>query len=249
MGTSKSSQSSSGSSSSTVTPTPSKLETEFDPTLQSLWNQAQPMISGITGAGGDLAQALLRGNMLPGAYSGATGLGATPYGINGNAQNAIVNESLRSVPPALQQSGMLDSGASQALYARGAQNVLSNVAQFNTQAQQNAMGMGSGIGTSAMQPSFSAASMLTSLLPGLRTITTNSNYQNQANATYQQPLAQTIGQLSQAFGNATGGGALLGGGMAAMGGGYSAMVPAMLGILAGQQANQKSRAGTISGGG
>ena len=180
---------SSSKSKSTTQNTPSALETGFDQSLNNFWNNNQSMISGVTGAGGALAQSILGGQALPGAYSGVDNGGSSLYGVDQNAQNNIINQSMRSVPTSLQATGMLDSGASQALYQRGSQNVGAQLAQFNTSALQNAAGIGSSVGTASMAPAFSAASMLTSLLPGLRTSTTNSS----ASAT--QPLSQTIGQL------------------------------------------------------
>ena len=207
MGTSKST--SNTQTGSTTTNTPSALEQGFDQSLNNLWDNNQGMISGITGAGGSLAQSLLSGSSLPGTYNGSSNGGSSLYGVDSAAQQNIINQSMRTLPTSLQATGMLDSGASDALYQRGAQNVGAQLAQFNTTAQQGAANLGSSLGMAAMQPSFSAASMLSSLLPGLRT-TTSSGYQNTQN-TATQPLSQTIGQLSSASGNNTGIGNAIGG--------------------------------------
>lgn len=184
--------------------TPSAWEQQFDPTLLSLWNNAQPMISGVTGAGGNLAQSILGGQALPGAYSGAGmglggGTGSSIYGVGGDAQQNIINQSMRNVPTSLQATGALDSGASQALYQRGAQNVGAQLAQSNVSSLQNAATLGSNLGTAAMQPAFQSASMLTSLLPGLRQ-QNMTGYQN-TQQTYTPSIMSQIQQGLQTAGS------------------------------------------------
>lgn len=228
MGTSRSSSSSN--SSSTTTPSPSSYEQTFLPQLQNIWGGAQGSISGLIGAGSGLTQKLLGGEQLPGAYNQV-------YGVNQGQQDQIIQQSMRGVPTSLQQTGMLDSGAAQSLWQRGAQNVGAQLAQFNTTAQQNAAQMGYGGISSSLQPAYSAASMLTSLLPGLRSSTTVGQESSSSKST--QPLSQTIGQLTQSANNL----------MPLMGASAGGLSSAMNGgsFLNGFSSQQAGQAGTHAG--
>lgn len=208
MGTSSTGSNSNSSSSGIQTTTPS--ETGYEQTINPLdvelrQNIQQPLID-TTNSGATTSNNLLQGNSLGGAY------GNSIYGVNADDQNAIVNQSMRDVPTSLQQTGMLDSGASQALYQRGAQNVRSQLAQFNTQAQQSALGLGYGGMDQTFQPALSLESMLSQRLQSLRPITTQfmTNSSTANTGTNTGSGIQNLSGLSSAFGSGTGGGNILG---------------------------------------
>lgn len=181
----------------TMVPTPSAWENQFDPLLLALYGGQVGNMTANMNAGSALTNSLLSGAQLPGAYSGAGGQSSI-YGVGPEAQQNIINQSMRTLPTSLQGTGMLDSGASQALYQRGAQNVGAQLAQFNTGAQQSALGMGYGGITQSTAPAQQAGQMLTSLLPGLRTIN-QTGYSN-TQGTYTPSLMSQIGQGLQLAG-------------------------------------------------
>lgn len=154
----------------------------FDPTQRQL-NQ---------NAGNDI-NALLTGQALPGY------LQSLPYGIDENATNTIVNQSLRDVNTQLAKSGagtMLESGASQAIGARTAADVRSQAAQFNLQNLMQLLNIGVGGQAQVQQPITANNGQLGGRLAGLAgsTSTGNSNQTTIGMNPFLKSFSQSAGQ-------------------------------------------------------
>lgn len=201
MGNTKQSTDTSSQSSSTTTPIPTASDTTLNPLeTQSIQNW-QPLLNSLIGASGSATQSLLNGQALPGAY------GTQPYGVDQNAQQAIVNQSLRDIPTSLQAAGALDSEAGQAYYARNAEYVRSQLAQFNSQQSLNALAAGFGGVQATTQPMFSQEQLLNQRLAGLRGSTTQGTTNTQTVQTQNPFLNSFYSSLGQGAGQFTSGAA------------------------------------------
>lgn len=133
----------------------------FDPTQRQL-NQ---------NAGNDI-NSLLTGSQLPGF------LQTLPGGIDENATNTIVNQSLRDVNTQLAKSGagtMMESGASQAIGARTAADTRSQAAQFNLQNLLQLLNIGVGGQAQVQQPISAVTGQLGTRLAGLNSYSSSGN--------------------------------------------------------------------------
>lgn len=160
----------------------------FDPTQRQLNQNA-----------GNAINDLLTGQALPGY------LQSLPGGIDENATNTIVNQSLKDVNSQLAKSGagtFMESGASQAIGARTAADTRSQAAQFNLQNLLQLLNIGVGGQAQVQQPITASNSQLGSRLAGLNSYssTGNSNQttigMNPFLKSFQQSAGKTLGGAS-----------------------------------------------------
>lgn len=167
MGADKKTETTQSNATQTATATPEQTELNklqlgqaqaFDP-LQRQLNQS----------GGTAINNLLTGQPLPGY------LQSLPGGIDENATNTIVNQSLKDVNAQLAKSGagtFMESGASQAIGARTAADTRSQAAQFNLQNLLQLLNIGVGGQAQVQAPITASNSQLGSRLAGLNAYNT-----------------------------------------------------------------------------
>lgn len=158
----KSTTSTQTSGTQTVTATPE--QTALNQLQLGQAQAADPMQRQINQSGMTAINQLLTGQPLPGYLQGL------PGGIDENATNTIVNQSLRDVNTQLAKSGagtMMESGASQAIGARTAADTRSQAAQFNLQNLLQLLNIGVGGQASVQQPMSAITGQLGGRLQGL----------------------------------------------------------------------------------
>lgn len=157
-------QTSSTNSNATQTATPTAEQTALNQIQLGQAQAADPQQRQINQSGMSAINNLLTGQPLPGY------LGQLPGGIDENATNTIVNQSLKDVNAQLAKSGagtMMESGASQAIGARSAADTRSQAAQFNLQNLLQLLNIGVGGQASVQQPISASNSQLGTRLAGL----------------------------------------------------------------------------------
>jgi len=185
--------------------TQSSQQTTVQPTAeQTALNQLQlgqaqaadPMQRQINQSGMTAINNLLTGQPLPGY------LNSLPGGIDENATNTIVNQSLRDVNTQLAKSGagtMMESGASQAIGARTAADTRSQAAQFNLQNLLQLLNIGVGGQASVQQPISATSGQLGGRLAGLNSYSSTGNNSqttigmNPFMKSFQQTAGKTLG--------------------------------------------------------
>lgn len=170
MGGEKTSQSTQSNATQTATATPE--QTALNQLQLGQAQAADPMQRQINQSGMTAINQLLTGQPLPGY------LQSLPGGIDENATNTIVNQSLKDVNAQLAKSGagtMMESGASQAIGARAAADTRSQAAQFNLQNLLQLLNIGVGGQAQVQQPITASNSQLGSRLAGLNSYNSTGN--------------------------------------------------------------------------
>jgi hypothetical protein len=162
MGSSKSTETNTN---TTQTPTPTAEETEMNKLALERERANQQGMIGVQGSGLSLINQLLTGqNNLPGFFGSLSG------GINEQATQGIVQQSLRDLYPQFQGQGILDSGTAASAGARTAGDIRTNVAQYNQQNLMQLLNLALSGSTSVQQPILNQSSILGQRLAGLRSI-------------------------------------------------------------------------------
>ena len=146
-----------------------------------------PMQRQLNQAAGQNVMSLLQGQDLPGY------LKSLPYGISEQMTGDIANRAIKDIQPFFGQAGLLDSGVNAAVSARTAGDVRRASAEFNINNLMQLLNIGVGGQAQVQQPALQTQSTLAGLVKGTGTTSTNSSY------SYQQPFAQTFGQMGQGF--------------------------------------------------
>lgn len=197
MGQEKTTQSTQSNATQTATATPE--QTALNQLQLGQAQAADPMQRQINQSGMTAINQLLTGQPLPGY------LQSLPGGIDENATNTIVNQSLRDVNTQLAKSGagtMMESGASQAIGARTAADTRSQAAQFNLQNLLQLLNIGVGGQASVQQPVSSVTSQLGGRLAGLNSYNSTGNSSqttmgmNPFLKSFQQSAGKTLGSPS-----------------------------------------------------
>lgn len=161
-------QKTSSSSEQTTTPTASPMEDQFNKTMGDYLNKLMPQAGDTSSAFLDL---LRQGATAFGGGAAAQGpLGQLLAGISPDAQNSMVQESLRQITPQFQQGGILNSGSAASIASRTAGDIYRNSAEFNV---NNLGGVLSALLTGnaqTQQPINQQAGILSGNLQGLRSI-------------------------------------------------------------------------------
>lgn len=193
----KTTQSAQTQSTQTVTPDPSTVKLNALQYGQA--EAADPQQRQINSSGMTAINNLLTGQPLPGYLQGL------PGGIDENATNTIVNQSLRDVNTQLAKSGagtMMESGASQAIGARTAADTRSQAAQFNLQNLLQLLNIGVGGQASVQQPMSAITGQLGGRLAGLNSYASTGNSSqttlgmNPFMKSFQQSAGKTLGSPS-----------------------------------------------------
>jgi len=179
----------SGSGSSTQQYTPSAQELRAMENQNKVYEAGMPGMIGAQNAGFDAAQNLLQGKDLPGF------LKPLPYGISESMTADIANRSIKDIQPFFSQAGLLDSGTNAAISGRTAGDIRRGSAEFNINNLMQLLNIGVGGQASVTSGFAGVGSTLAGLVKG--TGTTSGSYTNQSQYSYQQPFAQTFGQMGQ----------------------------------------------------
>lgn len=162
---SKSSQNTSSTTSTTASP----LQNEFDQLQLNQQKAFDPYVQQTGISGLQLANNLLTGNQLPGAY------GNLYAGISPEVTQDIVNQSLRDINSQFGSLGLLDSGVNAQIQARTSADIRNQAEQFNLSNKYNLLGLALSGQAQAQQPILGYGNQLSARLAGLRTTNTNQN--------------------------------------------------------------------------
>jgi hypothetical protein len=191
MGSGSGSKQDSGTSQQTTQYTPTPEETELNKIYLGQTREFDPMQRQLNQAGGQNVLQLLRGEPLPGY------LGKLPGGIDEATTADIANRSIKDIQPFFGQAGLLDSGVNAQISSRTAGDVRRASAEFNINNLMQLLNIGVGGQAQVQAPALQTQSTLSNSLAGLRTASTSGSYTNQSQYRYQQPFAQTFGQMGQ----------------------------------------------------
>lgn len=179
----------SGSQTSTTTVKPTAEETAWNKIQLGQLQAMDPLQRQLNQAAGSNVLNLLQGKDLPGY------LKSLPYGISEEMTADIANRSIKDIQPFFSQAGLLDSGVNAAVSSRTAGDVRRASAEFNINNLMQLLNIGVGGQAQVQAPLLQTGSNLSQSLAGLRSTTTSGSY------SYQQPFAQTFGQIGQGFNN------------------------------------------------
>lgn len=136
----------------------------------------------------NLYRSILQGGQLPGNLGGA-------YGIGQGQTQEMVNQSLNDLYPQLQASGGFDSGLATQIAANTSAGVRNQNAQFNVNAIQQLLGMGSSGVSNNMNSFNQRGGMIGNQLSGLRSMKTTTLGMNPFMKSFQQGLGDSLGRL------------------------------------------------------
>lgn len=147
---------------------------------------------------GQSVETLLSGGELPG------NLAPLSRGIDKNATNSMVNQSLQALYPQFQSQGILDSGTAAMVAGRTAGDIYRGAQEFNIGTLLNLLNLGVGGQASVQGPTLSTSGQLSSALAGLRTINTKGSASGSSSAISNPFLTNFYGAAGSTAGSRIG---------------------------------------------
>ena len=185
--------------------TPTAEETELNRLQLEQAKAFDPIQRQLNENGGNLVNALLTGQPLPGYLSGL------PGGISEGVTSQIVQDSINDLQPKFGQSGLLDSGVNASISARTAADVRTQSAQFNLQNLQQLLNLGVGGQAQVQQPTISTGAILSQRLAGLRANSFTGSQTNIGMNPFMKSFQTSLGSNLGGFGFSQGKGLSFGG--------------------------------------
>lgn len=166
MGSTKTSGSTQATQQQSTQYTPTAEETELNKLQLEQARASQQGQIDVQKSGLYLANALLKGQALPGYLSGL------PGGLDEQAISGISDRAIKDIQPYMQSAGLLDSGVNAAISARTSADIRNQAAQFNINNLMQLLNLGVGGQAQVQAPITTGANALGSRLSALAGSTT-----------------------------------------------------------------------------